>query len=701
MLDSITFRNFAFEGIDINILKVYAKNVIDSLILGLKGQKENVISLFDFESMKDDKGNSLNVLFAMYGMDCFKREIGVSGSDIKNVNTAQRYWSKLGKLQSVCVAYSEVRDVGVVKTLCIGNSVLFKLMVIRKLFGDIDVTDKKVTTSINRLTVPKEKKFNDKKSRNVYADILLGNDKGIHSFCGPKIEFGDSRGNNIEVSFSNSSGMNVDDTLFVPVAFLYLISDIFKALMYQGEYCNGAVNISNNNEAEVLKFALDYLFSILGNTRIPALKLYTLNNKVGLVKELASGQSIKGWGTRSVYRAIKGVTLSENVVRQIYGTKKRGTNIKLENKYSKAKILEGKDRLGFVIPDIDIFFYDTESERESVKLAAIDIYNFAYAMIYTNTDMITSEKVREKVRKYPRLVMLMVYLDYIDSIFEKRINGLDKLWYLVSLKDELKDKIYSDDHYNFMNNAAQYYRATDIYTIVSDPELSAIFYDFDNKCREKAALLGINGETEDIMLPAVDKSLSEERIIGVRLARKQIIEKALKSGICVVDCKLKGKDVSRRYYLTYDKDIIKRVFGDNYIGLYGSITYRLKELEYRVENAKSINDLNKALGDLAVMEIMGKEIEVSKGKFVTCDIIAMSADFNTYKQAIITFIQNMNIKMGARVGESATVKEEVNKSICTVNLTATKRSCLMNKNGSTTFNRWLLESSVEKISLLK
>ena len=69
MLDSITFRNFAFDGVDTNILKVYAKNVIDSLIWGLKGKKENVISLFDFESMKDNNGNSLNALFAMHGME--------------------------------------------------------------------------------------------------------------------------------------------------------------------------------------------------------------------------------------------------------------------------------------------------------------------------------------------------------------------------------------------------------------------------------------------------------------------------------------------------------------------------------------------------------------------------------------------------------------------------------------------------------
>ena len=101
------------------------------------------------------------------------------------------------------------------------------------------------------------------------------------------------------------------------------------------------------------------------------------------------------------------------------------------------------------------------------------------------------------------------------------------------------------------------------------------------------------------------------------------------------------------------------------------------------------------------MEIVGKDIEVSKGKTVTCDSIVPSSDFNTYKQTIFTFIQNMNIKMGSRTGASASDKEEVNKQICTVNLTASKKSCLMNKNGSSTFNRWLLESSVEKIALLK
>ena len=425
-----------------------------------------------------------------------------------------------------------------------------------------------------------------------------------------------------------------------------------------------------------------------------------MNNKEGIIKELAAEREIKGWGTRSVYRYVKGVTLSENVVRQIYGTRKKNLKLKVENQYSKAKLAEGRGRLGVVIPDIDIFFYDTEAERESVKLAAIDVYNFAYAEVYTNEDMHASEKVREQVKKYPRLVMLMVYLDYIDKIFERQINGLDKLWYLVSLKDELKDKIYSEDHYTFMTNAAQHYRATDIYTIVSDPELSAIFYDFDAKCKEKASLLGIKGEIKEIQLPVVDKSKTEDDIMRVRLARKSIIEDALKKGICVVDCKLKGKNVSRRYYLTYNKDIIKRVFGDNYIGLYGSITYRLKELEYRADRAQSINDINKALNDLAIMEITGKDIELAKGKVITCDSIVPSADLYTYKQAVFTFIQNMNIKMGVRVGDSATVKEEVNKQICTVNLTAPKRSCILNRNGSSSFNRWLLEASVEKISFI-
>ena len=65
MLNNKTVRNFAFEGVDMNILKVYAKNVADNILNGLRGKTDSITSLFDFAHMKDEKGQSINQLFGM------------------------------------------------------------------------------------------------------------------------------------------------------------------------------------------------------------------------------------------------------------------------------------------------------------------------------------------------------------------------------------------------------------------------------------------------------------------------------------------------------------------------------------------------------------------------------------------------------------------------------------------------------------
>ena len=53
MFEEKTLRNFAFEGINMEILKVYAKNVVDILLNSLRGKKESLISLLDLEHMRD------------------------------------------------------------------------------------------------------------------------------------------------------------------------------------------------------------------------------------------------------------------------------------------------------------------------------------------------------------------------------------------------------------------------------------------------------------------------------------------------------------------------------------------------------------------------------------------------------------------------------------------------------------------------
>ena len=707
MLNNVTFRNFAFEGIDKYILKVYAKNVADSLLNGLRGKMELVVGLYDFESMKDEQGRSINDLFAIQGINYFKRDAELSGSDVTEINTSNFYWSKLGKLQSVCLAYNEVPDAPVSKTLCVGSLILFRLMIIRKLFDDItDITDKRVTTAIKRLTVPKLKKLNDKKVRNLYSDLLLGNDKGVHVFCGPKIEFGEAKGNNIELKFSNSLGMNVSDTLIVPIAFMYIIDDLFQMMMNGGKLANGIKGNYSANELEIINYIQPYIVNIIGDKRFNAFNLCSLNNKNGLIKELAAEKEIKGWGKKNVYAHKKGITLSEIVIHSIYGDRDKKTNMYIPNEKSTEKVNRGKNNLGFSLPSADIYFYNTKSESNNTELLAFDPYSFAYIRTYSSEEVKKDIKNREKSERYHRFIMLSTYLDYFDDkIFvpeKDRLLCIDRLWYLTSVPDDIKKNLYSDDHYKFMINSAKYYSASDIREIVDDTELSTLYYDFDDRCMKKNKALGLKSGSINVDLPKADKNMSEDEILEVRKKRKNIIMKALNSGICEVEYKNKGSNKTYVCYLTYNKDLIKQRFGEDYIGKYSSLRYRLEKLSKRIEDAKNINDLNKALNDLAITQIMGKEIILARGNKVVCGIIKPSSNFETYKSAIDTFIKNMMIDMKIKSSDDAvSIKDDINKPICTVNLLASKRYDILDKNGNEGFNRWITESGVVKISLLK
>ena len=724
MFEEKTLRNFAFEGINIDILKVYAKNVVDILLNSLRGKKDSLISLLDLEHMMDDKGNSINNLFAMYGMQSFSRDAELCGSDVKNVNSLPLYWSVYGKLQSLCVSYSETSE-GIAKGLCLGNLTLFKIMLFNRFFDDIDVVkDKRVTTAIKRLTVRNQKQFNDTKARNYYTDLLIGNDKGEHIFCGPRMEYESyvsNLNNNATMTFSNSAGMPVNETLFVPLAMLYIISDIFEIIMEHktdgenpSEYATTEGKLCDN-ETEIVNFIKSYVYPILkksNNIRFRAFRLYTLKNKEGLIKELATGkESLRDWSKRSVNANTRGMTLSPNVIHWIYGSNKKvKKGVKcIPTQYSEEKVEAGKNKLGLRLPECNIFFYNTRSESYSTELTAFEPYNFAYISMYKLEDVNSDKDSRKNSSQYPYVVMLSVYLDCIDYIFDKKLNNLDRLWYLTSVPDDVKDELYSENHYNFMVNSARYYSATDICDITSDPELSNLFFDFRDKCEKKKEQFGIKGDIIKVNLKDLDDSMSEDNKLILRRNRKEIIENTLRSGICIIEYKKKtvakkGRITrTQKYYVTYNKDLIKRIYGDNYIGLYGSLNYRLKELDNRNKRARNIDDLNRAIRELGIMEIAGKDIELARGKVITCDTITPNADFSLYKQIVDTFIQNMVMKLGIKSfdNDSASDKEEVDKQICTVNIVAPKRDSMLNRNGNSAFNIWLLESGVVSLYIIK
>ena len=168
---------------------------------------------------------------------------------------------------------------------------------------------------------------NDKKSRNLYADLLLGTESGEHIFCGPKMEYESyvsNLNNNSTMTFSNSAGMPVNETLFVPLAMLYIISDIFEVIMEHktdgenpGEYAATEGKLCDN-ELEIVNFIKNYVYPILAksnNIRFRAFRLYTLKNEKGLISELAKGkESLKDWSKRSVNANNRGITLSPEVV---------------------------------------------------------------------------------------------------------------------------------------------------------------------------------------------------------------------------------------------------------------------------------------------------------------------------------------------------------------------------------------------------
>lgn len=722
MFDERTIRNFAFEGVNMDILKVYAKNVVDILLNSLRGKRDLIVSLLDLEHMYDDNGNSINKLYAMYGMNSFTRDAELCASDVKNINSLPLYWSVYGKLQSLCMCYSEDEE-GILNTcFCIGNLTLFKIMLFNRFFDDIDVVkDKRVTTAIKRLTVRSQKQFNDTKARNYHTDLLLGNDKGEHTFCGPRMEYDayiSNTNNNTKMTFSNSAGMSVKETLFVPLALLYIISDVFEVIMLHSKDARFATIEGKlcDNEVEVVNYIKGYAYPILAesnNIRFRAFKIYTLKNKKGLIKELANGaSSLKNWSKRGVNANQRGVTLSTDIIHRIYGTTiKSKKEVKyIETQCSKNKVEAGANKLGFRLPMANIFFYNTRSESSSTELVAFAPYNFAYITSYKMEDIVSAVKSRQNSSQYPHVIMLSVYLDYIDYIFEKKLNNLDRLWYLTSVPDNIIEKeLYSDNHYNFMVNSAKYYSATDIYDIISDPELSSIFFDFNSRCEQRKVQFGIKGERVAVNLKEVDSNMSDETKMNLRNTRKEIIENALKTGICMVEYKRKtvakrGRNQrTQRYYVTCNRDLVKKIYGDNYIGVYGSLTYRLKELDYRNKKARNVDDLNKAIRELAIMEIAGKDIEISAGKTITCDNITPTADFSLYKQIIDTFVQNMVIKLGIKSFENDTLnnKEEADKQICAINVVAPKKDSMLNKNGSSTFNIWLLESGVVSLYMIK
>ena len=716
MLNLSAIRNFAFEGIDPYILSVYANNVASIIISG--GFSDNVNmrrSLFDFYAMKDDNGVSIRQLFVEYGKNVFYNDVKAAGSDIGDLMSQDTYWDIFGRLQGLCVTYTQDESGLITKSLSIGSSILFKMLVFNNIFAGFTMNDKKVVNALNRLVVPTKKSIKANKLRNFYSDLLFGVSNKEHVYCGPKIDILETDNSGLNITFTNSTAINVNEVLYIPLAFLYIIDDVFNAILDGGTLASGNLSNLAKVEKDIMEPVLNDInecFKASNRNKFIMLNVYTLKDKNKLISELIAGTKLNDWGRRPLYSYKRNITLSEATIRKVYGQedKENGVKVIKDSVYSKNKIKAAKGKLGLLLGDFDLHFYNLRASLDSTNMLVIDPINFAYLGECTTKESAENAAGIRETANISSIAMLSVYLEFIDYIFDNRFKNLNKLWELTSVPENLLKALYSEEHYNFMIIAAKFYEPIDLYRIAKDPELAFIFNNSKNKlgtfakrCVKRTKELGITkNEYEQVDLPVVDKTMSESVVQMVRTRRKDIIKSVLSNNVCMVSIKIKKYNKVQTLYVTSNKDIIKSVYGDNYIGKYGSLRYRLKYVYDRLGALGNVADIKKLLEIAALDEISGQPIDLGT-KSVLCDELVYSNDVDVFKNNVYAFIMNVSTKTGIKSFEDAaeSTKELVDRPLVAVNLGVSKRSAANSKNGKAKFNVWVYEYAVEDLQIIK
>ena len=715
-------RNFAFKGIDPYILSVYANNVASIIISG--GFSDNVQmrrSLFDFYEMKDEKGVSIRQLFAEFGKKVFLNDVDNEGSDVGDLMSQDNYWDIFGRLQGLCVAYTQSDEGIITKSLNIGSSVLFRMLVFNNIFDGFTMNDKKVVNALNRLVVPTKKSIKANKSRNFYADLLLGDDKTKeHVYCGPKIDILDTDDNGLSITFTNSTAINVNNVLYIPLAFLYIIDDIFNAILDGGTLVNCDVSKLPKEEASIIEPVLkeiDACFTDSGQKRFIAVNVYTLKEKKNIISELIDGRALDNWASRPLYNYQRTISLSDATIRTVYGKKEKDNSIK-DSVYSLNKIKASRGKLGLLLGDFDLHFYNLRADLNSTNTIVIDPINLAFLRLSKREELVENARGICETANISGIAMLSVYLEFIDYIFANRFDNLSKLWELTSVPESLlnANDLYSENHYNFMINAAKFYEPIDLYRIAKEPELAFIFNNSKNKlgtfkkrCVKRTKELGIvKNEYEQVDLPVVDNTMSESVVHMVRTRRREIIRNTLNNNVCVVSIKIKKYNKVQTVYVTSNKSVIKAVYGDDYIGKYSALRYRLKYVYDKLGSLGNIADIKKLLEVTALDDLAGTPMKVGvnkdgTSKTVLYDELVYSNDVDVFKNNVYAFIMSVATKAGIKSFEDAaeSTKDAVDRPIPVVNLGVSKRSAADSKDGKAKFNVWVYEYAVEDIKIIK
>lgn len=691
MLDNSILKSIAFNY-DLNTLVAYAYNAADIILYG------KPCALYDFAHM-DMNGRSVASYMASYAIKRISDDSSGFKSDLTNMIQADEHsLMVLGALQNLCVAYKQDSEGLLSKMLCTGNYSAFKTIVDSNSL--VDVTDTKISNAERRLTIPTQKAYESKKAKNVIAEIC-NNKPADKNYCGPIMEFvALNKNQEFMLSFKNSNGLPLSSTLFVPLSFLYIVADIFTLLM------GGTINYANVIEKTVIQNIMDKFKNC---SVIKAAWLYTIRDRQNLVAELAQcSDTLTNWGKR-VCNKPRGVTMNKNFIYYTYG-KKAAKSYQDKNGYCRNKIAAGEKKIGLSLPEFDIFFYDIRSEATSTEPVAFNPINFRGIRTYTKADYDKTSETIQQSAKYPKIIMQSVYMDCMDNIFDKKRAGLDKLWKLTSVKEELLDKLYSKEHYDFMMGSLKRYSATDIYEIVS--EVPSLFSDKDHHsffdlCAIKVKQMGLaRTKLEEVALPTLDGSESPEEVKEKKLLRRKIIASNVNQGICIVDYKnVKGSGTYRKY-VTNNKEILTRLYGKDYIGKYAAIPYCIQSLEYilRSRQIKTTDELYCILQDLGINDIAGNTFPIGpKGANYTFDIIPVLGpnDFELLYSAVKKFIDNYNIMRGNKEETAEDGQNNEKKPVPCVNVLMPQKIFERKKDGNSKFNVWLYEYGVDKLYIYK
>lgn len=626
--------------------RTYAANVI------IKGTGDR--ALFDFVT---GDGAVIGQMLSQFASQSLSVMVSHSNSDFVAQGSTKAF-RDLGALNGLAVIYyPNEKDPSVInKALGTANVTVFNSLVSMGALSGVtkSVDDKKYNLTVNRLSVPTMKSMKTAKL-NVFKDLLYGKD-GKSLYTGPLFKFEEvSNAQDIQLSYTNSNGIPIDTALFVPLAFYVVIEELFTQQIFQSENVKGMI------QAAIASSVPD-------------------SGKV--VEALASGANIN-WGKRHVARE-RSITLSSKVLRLVYG---KETDELLQ------KINKRKAQLGLNFPSLRFSFYDLRGSYDSYELQSIDPLTFKCLSDYTRANLNTDINAIKKSSKCPKFVLVSLYRETVDYIMTNKLD-IPELWTMLNIPESVleKDK-FGVTHQNYVYGAFKY-TSSDLYSLLC--KLNKLLEGFtklepiDTRINKKMTQFGLS------TYKTYKVELSDD--MDTRL---KTVKDALSQNICYVDYTNK-KGQTTRHTLTTNESILTHVFGDDYIGKYGSLKKRVETFKYGVEHSSTMNDLRHYVVKTGILDLANKEVVDKKGNKLGTNPPppVMTTDFNKYKQALIEFADGLIIPPTATRNTIVPESPEKQK-VVGISLAATPKTGYSDLDGSKDFYTFLEIGSISGVYRLK